>query len=118
MGENAAQQFHVMLINDIMKIPNIPNKDITFGKEEKKRYDRETKCWTCGERGFSKDNCIYTEEVNKIALCLEDDKRVVLEDGIQTVAWGIIISSNKRKYCRKKYLLNCKMIRVAIVYVS
>ncbi|XP_065650257.1 uncharacterized protein LOC136078413 [Hydra vulgaris] len=31
---------------------------------------------------------IYTEEVNKIALNAEDDKRVILEDGIHTLAYG------------------------------
>ena len=31
---------------------------------------------------------IYTEEINKIALSAEDDKRVVLEDGVETLAHG------------------------------
>ena len=31
---------------------------------------------------------IYTEEVNKIALSAHDDKRVILEDGIHTLAYG------------------------------
>jgi len=31
---------------------------------------------------------IYTEEANKIALSCDDDKRVVLEDGISTLAYG------------------------------
>ena len=31
---------------------------------------------------------IFTEEINKIALSAEDDKRVVLEDGIHTLAYG------------------------------
>ena len=31
---------------------------------------------------------IYTEEVNKVALSAADDKRVVLEDGISTLAYG------------------------------
>ncbi|XP_065658183.1 uncharacterized protein LOC136082692 [Hydra vulgaris] len=31
---------------------------------------------------------VYTEEINKIALSAEDDKRVVLEDGIHTLAYG------------------------------
>ncbi|XP_065665454.1 uncharacterized protein LOC136086885 [Hydra vulgaris] len=31
---------------------------------------------------------IYTEEVNKIALSAEGDKRVILEDGIHTLAYG------------------------------
>ena len=31
---------------------------------------------------------VYTEEVNKIALSAEDDKRYILKDGIHTLAWG------------------------------
>ena len=31
---------------------------------------------------------VYTEEVNKVALCSDDDKRYILEDGINTLAWG------------------------------
>ena len=31
---------------------------------------------------------IYTEEVNKVALSAADDKRVVLENGIDTLAYG------------------------------
>jgi len=31
---------------------------------------------------------VYTEEVNKVALSAEDDKRVVIEDGIHTLAYG------------------------------
>ncbi|XP_065667615.1 uncharacterized protein LOC136087916 [Hydra vulgaris] len=33
-------------------------------------------------------NEIYTEEINKVALSAEDDKRVILEDGIHTLAYG------------------------------
>ena len=31
---------------------------------------------------------IYTEEINKIALSSDDDKRVIMADGIQTLAYG------------------------------
>ena len=31
---------------------------------------------------------IFTEEVNKIALSAADDKRVILKDGIHTLAYG------------------------------
>ena len=31
---------------------------------------------------------LYTEEVNKVALSAEDDKRVIMEDGIHTLALG------------------------------
>ena len=31
---------------------------------------------------------VYTEEVNKVALSAEDDKRYIMDDGIHTLAWG------------------------------
>ena len=31
---------------------------------------------------------IYTEEINKIALSSDDDKRVMMSDGIHTLAYG------------------------------
>ena len=31
---------------------------------------------------------VYTEEVNKVALSAEDDKRYIMEDGKHTMAWG------------------------------
>ena len=31
---------------------------------------------------------MYTEEVNKVALSANDDKRVIMEDGIRNLAYG------------------------------
>ena len=31
---------------------------------------------------------MYTEDVNKIALSANDDKRVIQEDGVHTLAYG------------------------------
>ena len=31
---------------------------------------------------------IYTEEINKIALSSDDDKRAIMADGIHTLAYG------------------------------
>ena len=31
---------------------------------------------------------IYTEEVNKVALSADDDKRIIMKDGISTLAYG------------------------------
>ena len=31
---------------------------------------------------------VYTGEINKVALSAEDDKRVIMEDGIHTLAYG------------------------------
>ena len=38
----------------------------------------------------SRSHCheIYTEEINKIALSSDDDKRVIMTDEIHTVAYG------------------------------
>ena len=51
------------------------------------------KCLFTGKEQLRKMNVIksyrhevYTEEVNKIALCPDDDKRHILEDGVHTLA--------------------------------
>ena len=36
----------------------------------------------------SYDHEVYTEEVHKIALSAQDDKRYILSDGVHTLAWG------------------------------
>jgi len=38
---------------------------------------------------------IYTEQVNKVALSADDDKRVIMEDGIHTLAYGHYALRNK-----------------------
>ena len=57
-------------------------------------YDYK-KCLFTGEKQLRKMNVIrshghevYTEEVNKIALSANDDKRIIGEDGIHTLAYG------------------------------
>ena len=52
-------------------------------------------CLLTGKEQLRKQNIIrsynhevYTEEVNKVALSAEDDKRYILDDGIHTLAWG------------------------------
>ena len=39
---------------------------------------------------------IYTEEINKIALSSDDDKRVIMAEGIHTLAYG---HTNFKKHC-------------------
>ena len=46
-GEDAAQKFVEMLEEDIREIPE---KKMIFVKEEKERFDKETKCWICKEK--------------------------------------------------------------------
>ena len=52
-------------------------------------------CLETGKEQLRKQNIIrsyehevYTEEVNKVALSAEDDKRYILSDGVHTLAWG------------------------------
>ncbi len=54
-------------------------KDCLFTRRE--RYRRMNVI-----RSYHHD--IYTEEVNKVALSADDDKRVIMEDGIRTLAYG------------------------------
>lgn len=37
---------------------------------------------------FRRQHTIYTENVNRIALSADDDKRVVLDNGVETLAIG------------------------------
>ena len=63
-GEDAAQKFVEMLEEDIKIITNIPEKKIIFGKKEKERFDKETKCWICNEEFDDdikvRDHCHFT----------------------------------------------------------
>jgi len=36
----------------------------------------------------SRRHDVYTEKVNKVALLAENDKRVIMEDGIHTLVYG------------------------------
>ena len=36
---------------------------------------------------------IYTEQNNKVALSADDDKRIIMEDGVSTLAYGHYKSS-------------------------
>ena len=57
-------------------------------------YEDYKTCLFTGKEQLRKMNVIrpynhevYTERVNKVALCSDDDKRYILEDGINTLAW-------------------------------
>ena len=52
-------------------------------------------CLLTGKEKLARQNIIrsyehevYTEEVNKVALSADDDKRYILSDGVHTLAWG------------------------------
>ena len=58
-------------------------------------HEEYKKCLFTGKEQLRKMNVIrsykhevYTVEVNKIALCPDDDKRYILEDGVHTLALG------------------------------
>ena len=62
-GEDVPRKFVEMLEEDIKIITNIPGKKIIFGKEEKERYEKETKCWICKEEFNDdkvRDHCHFT----------------------------------------------------------
>ena len=62
-GEDAAQKFVEMLKEDIREIISISKKKMIFGKEEKERFDKETKCCICKEKFTNdkvRDNCHFT----------------------------------------------------------
>ena len=41
---------------------------------------------------------IYTEEINKVALSADDDKRIIMEDGISTLAYGHYNAPSRLKF--------------------
>ena len=69
-GENAAQKFVEMLIEDIDEIANILNKEMDdLTPEQQYQYDNATSCWICnkkfseddGEKNYKvKDHCHFT----------------------------------------------------------
>ena len=40
---------------------------------------------------------IYTEQINKVALSADDDKRIILEDGMHTLAYGHYSQANEER---------------------
>ena len=59
------------------------------------QFDDYRECLFCRKKQHRKMNVIrshcheiYTEEINKNALSSDDDKRVIMTDGIHTLAYG------------------------------
>ena len=59
------------------------------------RHEHYKTCLTTGKELLRKQNIlrsynheVYTEEVNKVALSALDEKRYILSDGMDTLAWG------------------------------
>ena len=63
-GKDAAQKFVKTLEEDIKRITNISKKKMIFGKKEKERFDKETKCCICNEEFEDdvkvRDHCHFT----------------------------------------------------------
>ena len=57
-GEDATQKFVDMVEEGITRITNISKKKMIFGKKEKERFDKETRCWICNEKFVDEvENC-------------------------------------------------------------
>ena len=54
-GENVAEEFIKRLEEDIKEICNIKKRLMIFGKREKERFDKATKCWICNKE-FKEDD--------------------------------------------------------------
>ena len=66
---------------------NVTKMSIKFNDYRECLFSRKEQHQTMN---FIRSHCdeIYTEEINKIALSSDDDKRVIMADGIQTLAYG------------------------------
>ena len=84
-GEDAGQKFVEMLEGHIREITRIPYKEMIFGKEEKERFDQQTKRWICKEKFGNgdkvRDHCHFTGKYRGAAhnLCnLKYNKRAMM----------------------------------------
>ena len=66
---------------------NVTKRSIQFDDYRECLFSRKGQP---GKMNVIRSHCheIYTEEINKIALSSDDDKRVIMVDGIQTLAYG------------------------------
>ena len=62
----------------------------------------------------SEAHCVYTEEVNKIALSSIDDKRLQTFDRSRTYPYG----TNAFKVCKSEMLRKCKCIILIIALLK
>ena len=58
------------------------------------------------QRFKSKNHSVYTENINKIALSCDDDKRIVAVDGISSYPYGYVLNYVGLYYSEIKYLTN------------
>ena len=66
---------------------NVTKKSIQFDDYRERLFSRKEQHQ---KMNVIRSHCheIYTEEINKIVLSSDDDKRVIMADGIHTLAYG------------------------------
>ena len=64
----------------------------------------------CSQQRFKSENhIVYMENINKIALSYNDDKRFVASNGIESYPYGYILKKKKKKkiiFIKKSYRFN------------
>ena len=77
------------------------NVNVDSVKESLKGFIKNNKLILKSQKGFrSEENNVFTEEVNKIALSANEDKRIKSIDSVETYAYG----TSKDLICTHKKL--------------
>ena len=66
---------------------NVIRNKITHEDYKNYLFERQSKLANINVIRFHAHN-IYTEKIDKVALSCEDDKRIILEDGVHTLTLG------------------------------
>ena len=74
----------------------IINKILSFNDYKKCLFDNG-KVLRSQQRFKSENHIVYTENINKIALSCDDDKRFVAKDGIKSYPYGYILKKKIKK---------------------
>ena len=72
----------------------IINKMLNFNDYKNCLFDN-VKVLRSQQRFKSENHIVYTENINKIALICNDDKRFVATDGIESYPYGYVLKKNK-----------------------
>ena len=72
----------------------ITNKMLSFSDYKNCLFDNE-KVLRSQQRFKSENHIVYTENINKIALSCNDDKRFVATDGIESYPYGYVLKKKK-----------------------
>ena len=81
---------------------NVTNRSMAFDDYRECLFSRKVQHRKINVIG-SHCNEIYTEEINKIAHSSDDDKRIIMADGLHTLAYG---HTNLKKNCNDKMSYN------------